>query len=123
MRKQISIWFLLLAFVVTACGPGKSAVDPAPLTPAFASASADLQGQVSSAVTAISGNDFAAALGPLNAIISKGKLSQEQKDALATVLTDMQKVVAENQDQYTMEVYGGLSDLVGQLHNYGQINM
>ena len=121
MKKFLSYGVLALVCLLVACGSGSSSVDPTVLTGAFGSADADQQAQVSSIVSAVQGNDFAGALAPLNAVVSKGKLSAEQRDALSTVITEMQRVVSENQDSYTMEVYTGLSDLVGKLHEFGTI--
>ena len=122
MRFVHTTCCLLLACFVAACGPGNAKVDAAALTPAFSGASAEIQGHISAIVSEVSSNDYESALAPLKAVI-KSKLTPEQTTALTTVLADMQRVVAENQDDFSMEVYNGLSDLVGTLAGNPPINM
>jgi hypothetical protein len=123
MRAYLSVWSLLLICFLSACGPGKTKVDSAALTPAFSGASADVQGQVSTIVSAVTANDYEKALGPLRTVITKGKITDEQRAALTTILADMQRVVVENQDDFSMDVYNGLNDLVGVLAGNPPINM
>jgi len=113
---------LLLACFVSACGPGKTKVDAGSLTSAFSDASAEVQGHISAIVSAVSANDYESALAPLQAVI-KTKITPEQTSALTIVLADMQRVVVENQNDFSMEVYNGLSDLVGTLAGNPPINM
>ncbi|MDA7867330.1 hypothetical protein N9B57_05260 [Verrucomicrobia bacterium] len=123
MRVYLSVWSLLLIGFLSACGPGKTKVDSASLTPAFSGASADVQGQISAVVSAVTANDYEKALSPLRNVITKGKITDEQRAALTTVLADMQRVVAENQGDFSMDVYNGLSDLVGILSGNPPIKM
>ena len=122
MRFFLSTCCLLLVCLGVACGPGKTQVDASSLTGAFGDASPEIQGHISSVVSAVSANDYEAALGPLQAVI-KNKLSPEQTSALTALLADMQRVVVENQDDFSMDVYNGLSDLVGTLAGNPPINM
>ncbi len=123
MRVYLSICSLLLVCFVTACGPGKTKVDPSALTSAFSGASADVQGQISSIVSSVTANDFEAAIAPLKAVATKGKMTSEQTTALSQVLSDMQRVVVENEGAYSMDVYNQLSDLVGIVAGNPPINM
>ena len=123
MRVYLSICSLLLVCFVTACGPGKTKVDPSALTGAFGGASTEVQGQIASIVTAVTANDYEAALGPIRAVVTKGKMTPEQTSALSKVLADMQRVVVENEGTFTLEVYNQLSDLVGMAAGNAPINM
>ena len=122
MRVLSFVFSCLLIILVSACGPGKTAVDPAPVTAAFSGASADVQGHISTIVSAVNSNDYKTALGPLKTVIG-GKLTPEQESALTTLLADMQRVVVENQGDFSMDVYNGLSDLVGTLAGNPPINL
>ena len=123
MRAYLTGWSLLLICFLSACGPGKTKVDSASLTPAFSGASADVQAQISTVVSAVTANDYEKALVPLRTVVTKGKITDEQRAALTTVLADMQRVVAENQGDFSMDVYNGLSDLVGTLAGNPPIKM
>ncbi len=121
MKKFLLVLSWGLAGLLIGCGQAKTKVDVEALTPAFSSASATTQERIRSAAAAVSANDYAAALAPLNAVIAKGSLTPEQKDALSVFLTAMQRVVAESPSGYSLEVDRGLSDLVGRLHGFEDV--
>ena len=114
MRLIYSLAGLVWVTLLAGCGAATTKVDTGSLSSAFGAASADQQAQVSTIVGAVDSNDYEAALGSLKTLIS-GKLSSEQRTALTTFLADMQRVVVENQDKFSMDVYNGLSELVGEL--------
>ena len=113
--------FLIALFV--GCGSSGTSIDTAPVSSAFGGASADVKGQVSAIVSAVDSGKFKAALQPLSDVITKGNPTPEQRTALTTLLADMQRVVVENQEDYSMDVYNGLNDLVGTLAGNVPIKM
>ena len=121
MNRIYSFLLTALVCLFTACGSAKTKVDTAPVDQAFASAPAEIKTEIGTIVSAVSSMDYKSALQPLDKVISSRKMDDTQKQALSALISDMQRVVAENQSDFTMEVYTGLSQLVGKLHEYGVI--
>jgi predicted small lipoprotein YifL len=94
------------------CGT-RGSVDTSKMEKSFQGAAS--QTDVSTAVTAIKGGDYAKAVPVLQKVIKAGGLTDEQKDAISTAITGMQIVASQNPNKYSVEVYQSLSDLVAYL--------
>ena len=114
--KQIASIFLILsvALALAGCGGGipKTKLDTTAVESAFASS--DSKSQIDTAAASLNAGDFS---GGLNTLIevANGELSNEQLDAMFDILTQVQRIMAENtekSDDAAWDATRKLSDLL-----------
>jgi len=111
-----TFWNLVLAASVVcllaACGASSSKVDTAKLQQAFQSAPAELKSEIDKAVAAIKAGNLAEAATPFKAAAKKGGLTQEQKDAIVAVVTEIQMIASQDPQKFPTEAYRSISEVV-----------
>ena len=99
MKQFASIFIMLtVALTLAGCGGGnpKTKLDTKELQEAFASS--DAKSQVDSAATALNSGNFSGGLTTL-VEVANGELSTDQLDAMFDILTQVQKIMAEDQEK------------------------
>jgi hypothetical protein len=92
---------LLLAFIasitiaLTACDGSGASVDTSRLTSSFSSAEAGLKSSADAAATAIKKGDYNGALTQLQSLAGNAKITDEQKKAVADVIEQVKKAMAD----------------------------
>jgi hypothetical protein len=104
---------VLLAAGPSACRPAR--IDTSTVEQTFQGADAAINGDVTQAVNALKTGNFDAAIAPLKRVIQSGGLNDQQKEAVAGLLTSMQTAITRSPRKYTIDLYNSVSDLTAYL--------
>jgi hypothetical protein len=100
----------LATLLVTGCNKSGS-VNPAPIEKSFASSDASLKAAADKAVAAIQSADYSGAMAELQRLAANVNLTDEQKKAVADVLAQVQKAVADMGKKATGEAGKAMDDV------------
>jgi hypothetical protein len=95
----------------------KEPVETNKLTLSFASASAEVKGELQKAVTAIKAKDLDAALVSLKKVVDSGNLTADQKQALSDTVTDITTILSQNPPANSDELFDRVAEITDALNS------
>ena len=98
---------LISVLVLAGCNQSETKVDATvPLTQSFATAPADVQQTIQTVNTSLNSGNYVEAVKSLSPVVSEGtKLTNEQKEAVAAVVKQINQALAANPALDTKELY------------------
>jgi len=106
MKKHVILIGLAVVFSLLGCGKKEAAADASkPLTQSFQSAEPEVQQAVNSAVANLNAKNYNEAARALNPVITSRPLNEQQREAVAEALKQLNQAITANPSLDTKELY------------------